>query len=221
MIQFTCSHCGKTLRVQDQFAGKSGKCNGCGNDVAAPFPTSSPLVLANIDADLSPAFRAVPKNDPVAQDTLAPKISPAVTGCMTIVLIFCFLIGGCFWKAHKADVARNKRIEAAFSGRPDFTVSAYDLMALNDSNQYAAEKTYDDKVLEVNGVVLATHLTTWNQVLYLGSTLTESTIWCYFDESYNQRLAALSPGQPVTVRGVAQVGIGSVFLHRCQLHSAP
>ena len=31
MISLRCPHCGKTLNIEDQYAGQTGKCNGCGN----------------------------------------------------------------------------------------------------------------------------------------------------------------------------------------------
>ena len=36
MIELSCPHCGKTLRIPDQYAGQQGKCNGCGNSILVP-----------------------------------------------------------------------------------------------------------------------------------------------------------------------------------------
>lgn len=36
MIAFICSHCGKTLQVQDQFAGRQTKCPTCKQPLVVP-----------------------------------------------------------------------------------------------------------------------------------------------------------------------------------------
>ncbi len=42
VIQFSCSSCGKRLRVKDDFAGQSSKCPGCGWGVTVPMETEGP-----------------------------------------------------------------------------------------------------------------------------------------------------------------------------------
>ncbi len=47
MIAFTCSQCGKTFRVPDEFAGRSAKCKICGNTITVPAAaTAAPAVAA-------------------------------------------------------------------------------------------------------------------------------------------------------------------------------
>ena len=36
MIKFACSNCSKTIRVDDKYAGKKGKCPKCGQAVVVP-----------------------------------------------------------------------------------------------------------------------------------------------------------------------------------------
>jgi hypothetical protein len=36
MITFSCEHCGKVIKVPDNFAGKRGKCTGCGQIMTVP-----------------------------------------------------------------------------------------------------------------------------------------------------------------------------------------
>ena len=46
MIAFTCSECGKTFRVPDQYAGRSAKCKICGNTVTVPAtPDAEPELV--------------------------------------------------------------------------------------------------------------------------------------------------------------------------------
>lgn len=48
-IQFSCPACGKQSLVDDQYAGQSGPCSGCGKTITIPFPAgiSSQLPLAS------------------------------------------------------------------------------------------------------------------------------------------------------------------------------
>ncbi|MFO0884401.1 MAG: hypothetical protein U0894_09465 [Pirellulales bacterium] len=41
-IAVNCSHCGKTLKVKDEFAGKKGKCPSCNGSIPIP-PLASPV----------------------------------------------------------------------------------------------------------------------------------------------------------------------------------
>jgi TM2 domain-containing membrane protein YozV len=40
MITTQCRACAKFLEIPDQYAGQTGKCNGCGAPVAVPYPQS-------------------------------------------------------------------------------------------------------------------------------------------------------------------------------------
>lgn len=40
MIRFTCPGCGKTFSLEDRFAGRSARCNGCGCAVTIPAPVA-------------------------------------------------------------------------------------------------------------------------------------------------------------------------------------
>ncbi|MFV0443559.1 MAG: PrsW family glutamic-type intramembrane protease [Planctomycetaceae bacterium] len=52
-ISFQCPHCGKTLRIPDQHAGKKGKCPGCKQLLSIPTPAES------FDNEISPPSRNV------------------------------------------------------------------------------------------------------------------------------------------------------------------
>lgn len=66
-ITFSCD-CGRTLRVQDQFAGKKVKCPGCGGVATAPLAAA-------------PAFEVVedepPAKTPLVRPTAKPAAKPA------------------------------------------------------------------------------------------------------------------------------------------------
>src|SRR5262245_33867569 len=42
MIAFTCTHCGRNLKVKDELTGKKVKCPGCGKPTAVPELAVSP-----------------------------------------------------------------------------------------------------------------------------------------------------------------------------------
>jgi serine/threonine protein kinase len=78
VISFSCSQCGKSLSVKDEFAGKKGKCPDCGQGVVVPLKqaadekTLPPRVegKSQLTARLSSALAAGPK-DPHSE-TLSP-----------------------------------------------------------------------------------------------------------------------------------------------------
>src|SRR5262245_26038537 len=39
MIQFTCPHCAKAIRLKEEFAGRKGSCPHCKNPIQAPAST--------------------------------------------------------------------------------------------------------------------------------------------------------------------------------------
>jgi hypothetical protein len=41
-IPFTCPHCGKSVVVEDHFAGQVGPCAGCGRPITIPMPVGAP-----------------------------------------------------------------------------------------------------------------------------------------------------------------------------------
>ena len=47
-IDVSCS-CGKTFSVPDHFAGRRGRCKGCGSPVAVPIPALIPAAVDDYD----------------------------------------------------------------------------------------------------------------------------------------------------------------------------
>lgn len=76
MIEFSCSQCGKRLKVQDEAAGKRGKCPQCGTGLTVPDADFVTLQAADQSAPPPPPSqtRANPQPGP------APQSRPPVTG---------------------------------------------------------------------------------------------------------------------------------------------
>lgn len=66
-IAVNCSHCGKTLKVKDEFAGKKGKCPSCNGSIPIP-PLASP-VGERVMKDTAPM--AAPRRPERAAATIA------------------------------------------------------------------------------------------------------------------------------------------------------
>ncbi len=44
-LPFNCPHCGLETLVDDEFAGQSGPCAGCGKSIVVPFPVGGPAAM--------------------------------------------------------------------------------------------------------------------------------------------------------------------------------
>ena len=42
VIEFSCPHCGRELKLKDEAAGKRGRCPGCRNVITVPQPSVPP-----------------------------------------------------------------------------------------------------------------------------------------------------------------------------------
>jgi hypothetical protein len=64
VIAFDCAKCGKTLRVGEEFAGKTGQCPSCGEEMLVP--DHSPA---------EPSSSAAPQSDTVLDNPVQPPLS--------------------------------------------------------------------------------------------------------------------------------------------------
>ena len=231
MLQLKCPHCGQTLQIPEKYAGTIGRCNQCQNAISVPAMAmpieeqrpipppvqSTSLNALNIGTD-------IPVEKPEANTAANVSTNNTIVGCLGLCLIPVILgmliyssCGKTLRDARQRDAARNERIATALKSNPDYVVSAFTLLSGMNSNAYAIEKKYDDKVLEIKGQVVGKNLSSLSQVIYLGNSGDDSTIWCYFDEKWNARLDKLRPGQTVTIRGVGNIGLGMVLIEKCRL----
>jgi hypothetical protein len=124
MIEFTCSNCGKSLQVSDQYAGKQARCPGCAQVVTVPDASSKPRAPERAEEvpraqSTSPPYRTPPKpekkieeaGEPALGDEYMPspedppdeecrhfsmlKMACGVGGI--IAGIFCIVAGGIAW----------------------------------------------------------------------------------------------------------------------------
>ena len=77
MISFSCSQCGKSLRVKDELAGKKGKCPQCDQALQVPLATVS---AAGPVATHALPVRASRTTAPADVQVLPPPREPTTTG---------------------------------------------------------------------------------------------------------------------------------------------
>src|SRR5262245_42420809 len=72
MIAFSCSHCRKPLRVQDNRAGKLARCPGCGPVSPVPTPTPAAAPSGPSPADARTEAPGPPPAPAVSEDNTVP-----------------------------------------------------------------------------------------------------------------------------------------------------
>ena len=78
MIEFNCPECGKKIKTKSEFAGRAGKCSGCGNKLIVP----QSLELDEVETSVAqPAVRPA-DSQPVRSNKLA-----WLFGASTLVLV--------------------------------------------------------------------------------------------------------------------------------------
>ena len=87
--------------------------------------------------------------------------------------------------------------------KPDYTVTATDLLKEFETNEQASNKKYWDKVLSIEGMVkeVAKDDKGFYAVI-LGDTATRSSVRCSIDSAHSNEALTVSRGVTVTVKGI-------------------
>jgi hypothetical protein len=97
---------------------------------------------------------------------------------------------------------------------PTMQISAIDLIAAYDNNAVRADQLYKGKVLDVTGIVASIQ----SDFLRIMGTSDFLGVYCNFSGSNLSKLAVLSKGQSVTVRGTCDgEKLGAPWLDDCVL----
>lgn len=116
-------------------------------------------------------------------------------GCLTLVGV-----GGVAIEAKQEKDAK----EAASGTRPSLAINADQLFSAYNENRISADNKYKDKLVKVSGQVKEinkgitgkTYIT-----LQVSSNMPMSGIHCYFNDSYNAKVAEIRKGNNVTIVG--------------------
>jgi uncharacterized protein (DUF1330 family) len=139
-----------------------------------------------------------------------------------ILLILLVAIAAVGWYAWKEYSRTNKDLQKV---KPDYVLTAAEILNEYESNDTAATKKYNGKVIELSGNVKT--LEKDEQGFYtvvLGEGNSLSSVRCSMDSSHKEDAARLSAGTSTTVRCACtgfnkdEMGLGSdLILNRCAI----
>ena len=117
-----------------------------------------------------------------------------------------------------------KKFEEVADAKPAFTLSANELQSAFAKDEAKAMEMYNSQIIQVNGSISRIAAPTDTNRVILLEVDGLSNISCQMDPRYNERLADVSPGSKVTVRGICNgskmddlLGSIDVLLNRCVL----
>ena len=113
---------------------------------------------------------------------------------------------------------RTEQKEVVQDTKPALSVNAFQLVNDYKSNEIAADGRYKGKVLEVSGTIESIAkdiMDTMYVSLEGGGEFEMRGVQCYFADSENSKLAKLSKGQQITIRGKCDGLMMNVLIKEC------
>ncbi len=98
-----------------------------------------------------------------------------------------------------------------------FTTTAPVLLKAFRDDENKANTLYNDKVINVSGIVVKVERNDSTQTVQLDGQSGMGGIICEFEAMHNSELKALQPGQHVSIKGVCTGMLMDVVLIRCAL----
>jgi tRNA_anti-like len=140
----------------------------------------------------------------------------------TIWIIILLAAAGVAWYAYKEYTRPNKDFLYA---KPDYILTAGNLIYEYESNDSSANKKYNGKIVEVSGPVKKIEKDERDfYTLVLGDSSSPSSVRCSMDTTHQSDAALLVIGSSAVVRGACtgfnkdEMGLGSdVILNRCAI----
>ena len=139
-----------------------------------------------------------------------------IKGVLTTIIVIGFLVfvfSMIFSGGDSTSTAPQERIA-------EIKISAIQLHQEYDDNTVAADAKYEDKVLEISGVIESIGKDILNDayVMLQGREYSSFGIQCMFSKSNEPELATLSKGESITLKGkVSGELIGSVIVRGCTI----
>mgnify|MGYP001209286548 FL=1 len=117
-----------------------------------------------------------------------------------ILISLLIVIAGFAFYAYKEFNRKQKDLTGM---RPEFTVSAVDFIKEFGINEKAVNKKYQDKVIEVNGIVKESIKDEKGFcTIVLGDTLAMSSVRCSMDSMHNGGLKNILKGNNLSIKGI-------------------
>lgn len=203
-------------------------CQACGASLAEePKPQLEP-----VSTELTESDRARIYQEEKVREEARRKIKTeqrAKTFIVTVLVFFGLYVYGQNSKSPPAEIkegaptieqsGKTKPAEAA-RGNPIASLSAVSLFGAYEDNEVAADEQYKGKILEVSGVVDSIGKDILNQpyiALSLGQPYKIGRVQCFFSDSDISKLAKISKGAEIRVRGKCIGKMGNILLHDCIL----
>lgn len=168
---------------------------------------------------------------PPANKFVADKFNFSISGGLKFILVVVLLgiIGATVSTGSVSDVNSNSDSDTANNGSENtsvpteeeaIVVSAVQLSREYDDNKVAADAKYEDKIVEVSGIVndIGKDILDDPYVTLEGISTSLFGIQCMFPRGDESQLASLSKGQSITLQGrVSGELVGNVILRGCSI----
>lgn len=162
---------------------------------------------------------------PPANKLIADKLKFSISGGLKFVLVIVLLgvIGATtdfstLPRAERVDVSRPAEEQA--QGEEAIKISAVQLSEEYNANKVAADAKYKGKTLEISGVIdnIGKDIVDTPYVTLKGRELSLFGVQCMFGKTDEPKLATLSKGRNITLRGeMSGELIGNVVVRSCQI----
>jgi hypothetical protein len=105
------------------------------------------------------------------------------------------------------------------TGKPDFVVTPDELMKQFAKDKTAAGKKYNEKLVEINGVLDDPHLGDPASNPYVSFKTEVGTLACFLDVADGARTNNWTVGQRIKLKGIinGEIGYPSVMVHDCEI----
>jgi DNA-directed RNA polymerase subunit RPC12/RpoP len=220
MPRFPCPHCDRLVEASAEDRGETIRCPHCNRRLQVPAGKA-----ARREEEEEFEERRPRRRKKVEGSSTTSWVVGGLVAVGLAVLLFCGVAGVGFYRLVQKTKTEINRIEAEVEEdrkARTVVVSAADLGQEFRTNPRAAGKKYEDKYLEITGVVERVGKDAEDTpfvILHGGVGKEDLRVECFFDggDEDDPRVAKLRQGQTITLRGEFGGGVASVRLHDCVL----
>ncbi|MEX2350583.1 MAG: hypothetical protein WD554_06860 [Flavobacteriaceae bacterium] len=108
----------------------------------------------------------------------------------------------------------NKPHTDVLASKPDYEVSAKEIINDFSQNEAEANKKYLDQIVQIEGQIKDINTTDGNTVITLSSESSTKNIICTMEPSENKKTFGLATGQKITIKGICTGFLFDVIIVR-------